>query len=66
MAEAMEASLFNGEQIDIAEHSLLASTLERLAQRVGINRTAKNVTPYLHDYLEQQAAAPDSEEETAA
>jgi len=26
--------------------------LTRLAQRIGINRRLKNVTPDLHDYLE--------------
>jgi hypothetical protein len=51
LAEAMEARLANGEQIDIAEHSLLSSTLVRLAQRIGINRVARNVTPTLDDYL---------------
>jgi hypothetical protein len=52
LAELMEARLANGEQIDIAEHALLSSTLCRLAQRIGINRRLKNVTPDLHDYLE--------------
>ena len=52
LAELMEARLANGERIDIAEHALLSSTLCRLAQRIGINRRLKNVTPDLHDYLE--------------
>ena len=69
MAEAMEAELVNGKQINIVEHSLLSSTLVRLAQRIGISRMPKNVTPYLHDYLEQHAASSSedmSDEETAA
>jgi hypothetical protein len=57
LAEAMEAKLVNGEPIDIAEHSLLASTLVRIAQRIGINRIPKNVTPSIADYLEQQTVA---------
>jgi hypothetical protein len=52
LAEMMEARLANGEQIDIAEHAHLSSTLCRLAQRIGVNRRMKNVTPDLHDYLE--------------
>jgi hypothetical protein len=60
MAEAMEATLVNGKPINIIEHSLLSSTLVRLAQRIGISRIPKNVTPYLHDYLEQRAASSDS------
>lgn len=63
MAEAMEADLVNGKQINIVEHSLLSSTLVRLAQRIGISRMPKNVTPYLHDYLEQAAAS--SSEDTS-
>lgn len=61
MAEAMEATLVNSQRIDINEHSLLSSTLVRLAQRIGINRIPKNVTPYLHDYLEQRAASSDGD-----
>ena len=38
-----------------AEHALLCSTLTRLAQRIGIDRRAKNVTPALRDYLEERA-----------
>jgi hypothetical protein len=56
LAEQMEAALVRGEQIDIAEHGLLCSTLVRIAQRIGINRVPKNVTPHLHDYLEAHAA----------
>jgi hypothetical protein len=39
------SSLANGEQIDIQEHALLCSTLTRLAQRIGIERRARDVTP---------------------
>lgn len=61
MAEAMEATLVNGQSINITEHSLLSSTLVRLAARIGINRMPKNVTPHLHDYLEQRIASDDDE-----
>jgi hypothetical protein len=36
MAEALEAKLARGEQIDITQHAVLSSTLVRLAQRIGI------------------------------
>ena len=55
LAEQMESRLANGEQINISEHAQLCSSLVRLAQRIGINRRLKNVTPALHDYLEAQA-----------
>jgi hypothetical protein len=51
LAEQLEARLVNGEQIDMQEHATLSSTLVRLAQRIGINRVAKDVTPSLADYL---------------
>ena len=47
----MESRLANGEQIDIQEHALLCSTLTRLAQRIGIERRAKEVTPSVSEYL---------------
>jgi len=51
LAEQMESRLANGEQIDIQEHALLCSTLTRLAQRIGIERRAKEVTPSVSEYL---------------
>jgi hypothetical protein len=36
LSEEMEAKLVNGEQIDLAAHALLCSTLVRLAQRIGL------------------------------
>lgn len=44
LAEQLEASLANGAQIDVAQHALLCSTLTRLAQRIGIDRVARDVT----------------------
>ena len=51
LAEQMESKLANGEEIDIHEHALLCSTLVRIAQRIGINRVPKNVTPSVEDYV---------------
>jgi hypothetical protein len=51
LAEQLESRLANGEQIDVAEHATLSSTLVRLAQRIGIDRRAKNVGPTLSDYF---------------
>ena len=56
LAERMESRLVNGEEINIQEHSLLCSTLVRVAQRIGINRVPKTVSS-LHDYLEARAEA---------
>ena len=46
--------------VDIADHALLSSTLVRLAQRIGINRAAKDLTPSLDDYL-RSPSLPDGE-----
>ena len=62
LAEQMEAKLANGEAIDIGEHAHLSSTLCRLAQRIGINRRARDITPTLTEYLAQRESEHDDEE----
>jgi hypothetical protein len=52
LAEMMEAQLANGEDIDVQRHAHLSSTLVRIAQRIGIDRRARNITPTLRDYLD--------------
>jgi hypothetical protein len=54
-AESMEAKLAQGEQISLTDHSLISSTLCRLASRLGIERRAKQITP-LADYLAIKAS----------
>jgi len=51
LAEQLESRLANGEQIDIAQHATLSSTLVRLASRIGIDRMPRDVTPTLEQYL---------------
>src|ERR1700683_772404 len=51
LAEQMEAALVRGEPTDLAQHALLTSTLVRLAQRIGIDRRAKELTPRLRRSL---------------
>jgi hypothetical protein len=57
IAEQLEAALVRGEAINVQEHALLCSTLTRLATRIGINRTPRDVTPSLRDYLDEDATA---------
>ncbi len=61
LAEMAEARLANGEQINVAEHSLLASTLVRIAQRIGINRGAREILPTLREYLETKPQEPEDD-----
>jgi hypothetical protein len=53
LAERMEARLANGEEINIAGHGLLCSTLVRIAQRIGINRVPRDVSLTLADILRE-------------
>ena len=63
LAEELEGRLARGEEIEVERHALLCSTLTRLAQRIGIDRRAKNITPSLGDYLR---SPPPTEIEEAA
>jgi len=49
LAEAMESKLANGEQIDVTEHCLLTSTMTRVASRIGIDRTPKEIIDSVDD-----------------
>ena len=51
LAEQMESKLARGDEIDVQQHALLCSSLVRLAQRIGIERVARDVTPSLGDLL---------------
>ena len=62
LAEAMEAELARGEEIDINQHGLLCSTMVRVANKIGIDRTPLDITPSLGDLIradqeEQRARA---------
>jgi hypothetical protein len=53
LAEQLESKLANGEEIDVSQHALLCSSLVRIANKIGINRIAKDVTPSLSDILRE-------------
>jgi hypothetical protein len=62
LAEQMAARYAEGEQINVAEHAQLTSSMVRVAQRIGINRRSKNVTPTVKDYLEAAAVPKEAVE----
>jgi uncharacterized membrane protein YccC len=66
LAEQIEARLASGEEIDAQAHALLSSSLVRLVQRIGINRTAKDITPRLENYLALDATQEQEREEEVA
>jgi hypothetical protein len=49
------ARLLVGEEVDIVEHCQAISTLVRVAQRIGLRRVARNITPDLSNYLARRA-----------
>ena len=57
IAEGMEAKLAAGETIDVGEHALLTSSMVRVAQRIGIDRRAREILPSLGHYLEAKATS---------
>ena len=63
LAEAMEAKMAQGEEIDVERLCALGSMLVRIASRIGLNRTAREI-PSLEQYLasKSQPAEIDNEE----
>lgn len=55
LAEQMEADLVNGRQINLDEYSVLVSASVRVAQRIGVVRVPKDVTPDIKSYIEGRA-----------
>jgi hypothetical protein len=68
VAEGIEAAILNGQEVDLASYATLASTMCRLASRVGLSRKQKDVTPTLEAYLAEieetePAEPPEGEDE---
>ncbi|KAB0676706.1 hypothetical protein [Aureimonas leprariae] len=54
--EQAEASMANGNGIDIGEFTTATNALRRLLSDLGLERRAKNVTPDVRGYMELRAA----------
>jgi hypothetical protein len=54
--QALNARILLGEPVDIADQSSAASTLVRIATRLGINCIPRDVTPTLDQYLADKEA----------
>lgn len=63
LAEQLEARLARGEEINIAEHASLASTLVRLSARIGIDRIPREVES-LESYIASKYSDTSECEET--
>lgn len=55
LAEAMEAELAGGAEIDLAAFATISSTLTRLSTRIGITRKVKDITPTIQDFISSKA-----------
>jgi hypothetical protein len=53
--EKMEGLAAEGIEINLDEYGTLTDRLGRALQRLGLKRQARNVTPSLAEYLQQQA-----------
>jgi hypothetical protein len=53
----MNARRALGQPVDMAEHSQVASTMVRIASRLGLNKRMRDVTPSLDDILSEDAHA---------
>jgi hypothetical protein len=61
LAERLESRIANGEDIDVAQHAVLCSTLVRLTSRIGINRR-RNLIPDPLDYAASIEASEGDDE----
>jgi hypothetical protein len=63
LAEQMESRLVNGEAVNSAEFCLLASTLTRLSNKIGLRRIPKAVASLtLQDYFDREQPSADDAE----
>jgi hypothetical protein len=66
LAEGLEAKIVRGESVNSAEFCLLASTLVRLATKVGLRRIPRSVqTPSLSEYLDMGAERDENPDEAS-
>jgi hypothetical protein len=59
--QALNARILLGQPVDIADQASAASTLVRLAARIGVERQAKDITPTLGDLIREDRRAQESE-----
>ena len=54
-AELMDGRFIKGEDVDVLRYAVIASTLCRIASRIGMKRAQRQV-PYLSEYMEITAS----------
>jgi hypothetical protein len=63
--QAINARILLGEAVDVADQSSAASTLVRIAMRLGVDRVPRDVTPSLDDIAAEIAEKRDRAEGVA-
>jgi hypothetical protein len=61
----LHARLLLGEKVNIMDHSTAVSTMVRIAQRVGVRRVARDITPDPLDYARETRDDEDVGDEDA-
>jgi hypothetical protein len=56
LREALDAKALNGERIDVGEYCRISNSLRRLLSTIGLDRTSRDVTPSVSEYVAQRAA----------
>ena len=65
-SEAQDAAALAGADVDLDLYSRVTGHARRLAETIGLDRVARDVTPNLADYLRSRAVLPqDSAKDTA-
>jgi hypothetical protein len=59
MLDDLNVQVLTGRKINVADYCQLASTLTRLASRLGLRRKPRDVTPDLGSYLQDRAGPDD-------
>jgi hypothetical protein len=51
LRERLDLRALNDERVDVAEYCRISNSLRRVLATIGLQRTAKDVTPTLSEYL---------------
>jgi hypothetical protein len=60
--QAINARILLGEPVDVSDQASAASTLVRIATRIGVNRIPRDVSPTLDEYFANAAPMHDDRE----
>ena len=51
LLDSLNTAVLRGQKVAVGEHSLVASTMVRIAARLGLRRRPRDVTPTVEEYL---------------